>query len=162
MNGQRAHRICRRTDDTSALSSPLTSLSSLAGEEEDVPAIDPTAPLFSLEDIRVAQVRCTRSQSKLILIAHTILQLLAGLQLGCDPPRRNPEPSLTNGVNGSPLMGAGQASARRSSSRRSRGAGLGRASTMGDRDSLASVLRSEATDEYEQVNINPIVSTYSA
>lgn len=52
-------RINRRTDDTSPLSSPLTSLSSLAGDEDErIPTIDPSVPLFSLEDIRVAQVCC--------------------------------------------------------------------------------------------------------
>ncbi|EPT05920.1 hypothetical protein FOMPIDRAFT_41897 [Fomitopsis schrenkii] len=49
-----------------ALSSPLTSLSSLAGEDEDISAIDNSVPLFSLEDIRVAQVRCTRLQLEFV------------------------------------------------------------------------------------------------
>ncbi|PCH38298.1 hypothetical protein WOLCODRAFT_130817 [Wolfiporia cocos MD-104 SS10] len=40
-------------DDSSALSSPLTSISSLG--DDDVPPLDPSAPLFSLEDIEVAQ-----------------------------------------------------------------------------------------------------------
>lgn len=64
--GKCAQRICRRTDATSALSSPLTSLSSLAGEDEDISAIDNSVPLFSLEDIRVAQVRCTRLQLEFV------------------------------------------------------------------------------------------------
>ncbi|KZT69057.1 hypothetical protein DAEQUDRAFT_302117 [Daedalea quercina L-15889] len=77
------------TDDTSALSSPLTSLSSLVGEDEDVPLIDPSVPLFSLEDIRVAQ-------------------LLASLHLGHGTPRGSTSAPLpaTNGVNGTSVGGS--------------------------------------------------------
>ncbi|TFY64194.1 hypothetical protein EVJ58_g2787 [Rhodofomes roseus] len=102
--GQRQYD--ERTDDTSALSSPLTSLTSLAGDDDDhIPAIDPSIPLFSLEDIRVAQ-------------------LLAGLHLshGAPSSSTSPPPLVSNGVNGTfESAGASQSNVRDGSLNGTRG-----------------------------------------
>ncbi|KAH9842873.1 uncharacterized protein C8Q71DRAFT_225371 [Rhodofomes roseus] len=102
--GQRQYD--ERTDDTSALSSPLTSLTSLAGDDDDhIPAIDPSIPLFSLEDIRVAQ-------------------LLAGLHLshGAPSSSTSPPPLVSNGVNGTfESAGASQSNVRDGSLNETRG-----------------------------------------